>query len=437
MGVLGCPTIYNWSYNFESNNFYFTSVCLNSLYHGIDWIYSTVETLYAYDFRVWYFWFFNSIFDDSFNYFFQTYWFFSLNYSSFQLFFSYILDLYTNGNLFKLPYTDDWFKNMLSSKEGSLLFIFHPELCFVRDQIVKNSYFLFFGEFIVYVYELLDFESFLTPVMLFPQLLFVIFFSVLLISFYFSYFTSSVREENLIDADYLCASGTVEAEKEIGSLDDILLGLIVIIYVFGWYFYVNCWVIASVAPELLLIFYLFPGLYYLIIGIPTFLIYDFGIFFLCYLRGVGQSSSVFMEFIYDCNGLIAFYVRILVQGVRLILMIFTYSSMHDEIAVFAFDQKIFFGSENLWDELNSISITLDSMSYFFLFSLPNRFIYWLYELFHTFFVVTVQFIAFFAMVFWLYLFLYTFFVVEQQEIYFRDKRAVKKKFLKTLYNFKN
>jgi hypothetical protein len=69
--------------------------------------------------------------------------------------------------------------------------------------------------------------------MLFPQFLFIIMFATILISFYFSYFTSSVKEENLIDADYLAASGTVEAEKEIGSLDDILLGLVVIIYVFG------------------------------------------------------------------------------------------------------------------------------------------------------------------------------------------------------------
>jgi hypothetical protein len=103
--------------------------------------------------------------------------------------------------------------------------------------------------------------------------------------------------------------------------------------------------IASVAPELLLIFYLLPGLYYIIIGVPTFLVYDFGIFFLAYLRGVGQVSMLFMEFVYDYIALIAFYVRILVQGVRLILMIFTYASMHDAIIYFSFDQKIFLGAE--------------------------------------------------------------------------------------------
>jgi len=103
--------------------------------------------------------------------------------------------------------------------------------------------------------------------------------------------------------------------------------------------------VASTTPELLFVFYLFPGLYFLIVGVPTFLIYDFGIFFLAYLRGVGQGTILIMELVYDYIAIIAFYVRVLVQGVRLILMIFTYVSMHDLIIYFSFDQKIFLGAE--------------------------------------------------------------------------------------------
>jgi hypothetical protein len=98
-------------------------------------------------------------------------------------------------------------------------------------------------------------------------------------------------------------------------------------------------------PELTLVFFLFPGLYYIIIGIPTFLIYDFGIFFLAYLRGVGPSPVLLFELMYDYIAVIIFYTRILVQGVRLVLMIFTYASMHDLILFFSFSQKIFLGSE--------------------------------------------------------------------------------------------
>jgi hypothetical protein len=63
-------------------------------------------------------------------------------------------------------------------------------------------------------------------------------------------------------------------------------------------------------------------------------------------------------------------------------------------------------------------------------------LYWIYELAHTFFVVTAQFIAFFAMVFWLFFFLYTFFVFEKFEDYFSEKRKIRISKLRHLYNFK-
>jgi phosphotransferase system glucose/maltose/N-acetylglucosamine-specific IIC component len=72
--------------------------------------------------------------------------------------------------------------------------------------------------------------------------------------------------------------------------------------------------------------------------------------------------------------------------------------------------------------LLSLSMTFNSLSYFIFFGLPGRLLYWIYEVLHTYFVVTVQFIAFFAIVFWLFMFLYTFFVIEKQENYFTEKR---------------
>jgi hypothetical protein len=118
------------------------------------------------------------------------------------------------------------------------------------------------------------------------------------------------------------------------------------------------------------------------------------------------------------------------------LMLFTYASMHDLVMLFSFNQKMFLGSETFWEEVNSVQITVDSMSYFFLFTLPSRFLYWIYEILHTFFVVTIQFAAFFAIVFWLFLFLYTFFVIEKQENYFSEKRIFRKKYFNYLLKLK-
>ena len=158
-------------------------------------------------------------------------------------------------------------------------------------------------------------------------------------------------------------------------MDDIILTFIILFYTFGWYFYIHCWSILNILPELIFIFYLFPLLYFIIIGIPTFLIYDFGIFFLVYLKGVGSSKILVFELLFDYIAVIIFFTRIIVQGVRLVLMLFTYISMHDLVLYFSFNQKIFLNYENIWEEFNSFNFSFDSLSYLLLFSIPCRFIY--------------------------------------------------------------
>jgi hypothetical protein len=151
-------------------------------------------------------------------------------------------------------------------------------------------------------------------------------------------------------------------------------------------------------PELLLVFYFLPCLYFIIFGIPTFLIYDFGIFFLVYLRGVGSSSNLISELMFDYIAVIIFYTRILVQGIRLVLMLFTYLSMNDLVLFFFFNNNFFFYSENFYDDFSFLNSS-SSLSYFIFFGLTGKFIYLIYEVLHTYFVVTVQFSAFFAIVF--------------------------------------
>jgi len=100
-------------------------------------------------------------------------------------------------------------------------------------------------------------------------------------------------------------------------------------------------------PELVMVFYLFPGLFYIIIGMPTFLIYDFGIFFLAFMGGVSSGSVLAVALMFDYISAIIFYVRVLVQSIRLVMMLGTYAGMHDVTLFFAFNQKMFLGYENL------------------------------------------------------------------------------------------
>lgn len=430
MGILGSLTN---TFNYDYSNFFFVNYSMNSFNSGVDFCYSYIENLYFYDFKIWYFWNFFSLFDESFNFFFKSIWFLNTSANTFNLVYSVFLDFFLNNSLLKIINFDEWYKNFLNSQNLSLFLINHPEL-FILDSQKSNNFFL--GNFFFFIYEKVESESFLIPVMLLPQLIILILFIYLLIIFYFSYFNSLTKEEASVDVDYLLMSTSIESEKEIGSFDDIILTMIMFVYVFGWYFYTYVWGLLSYFPEIIFIFYLFPMLYYIIIGIPTYLSFDFGIFFVAYLRGVGPSPVLIAELMYDYIAFASFYIRLMVQGVRLVLMIFTYAGLHDYVLYFMFDQLLLVGNESILDFLNKNVFSLKNFSYFFFLVLPGKIFYWLYELFHTFFVVTGQTVAFFAMVFWLFLFLYTFFVFEKHENYFKEKRDFRKKLFFDLYSNK-
>jgi len=394
--------------------------------HGVDWIYTFTETLFSYEYKILYFNFLDSIFDDSFDFYFNFLWYFSISTSSFQLFWSILLDNYIVNNIIKTHFNSSWHKSLIQSLDFGLFYIHHPEISYIDSAIFNNYYLNYFCELYVSIYNEQNSENLSGAVIYFPQFLCILYLSTLFISFFFSYYNNYTTEENTIDSDFLLTSNIVESEKELGSLDDMLFGILIISYIFGWYFYIHAWSIISIFPEIVLVFYLFPLLYYIILAVPTFLSYDFGIFFLAYLRGVGPSPVIIAELMYDYIAFTAFYIRLFVQGVRLVLMLFTYISMHDLIIFFSYDRKFMLGCEDLWEQKSNVSSTAHFITYFFLFQLPCIILYWMYEIFHTFFVVTAQLVAFFAMVFWLFLFLYTFFVFEKIETHFKQKRESRK-----------
>jgi len=188
-------------------------------------------------------------------------------------------------------------------------------------------------------------EAITSPIIMIPQFLILVYSALIFISFYFNYFVTSTKEESIVDNDYLISSVTVEAEKEITAFDDIILAVIILIYIFGWYFYVHCWSLISALPEISFLFYLFPGLYFIILGMPTAVLYDFGIYFVAYLRGAGGSSIFTVELINDYIQVLIFYTRIMVQGVRLIMMLGLFANCHEFVMHFTIPQKAFISSE--------------------------------------------------------------------------------------------
>lgn len=408
----------------------FLNICSSCLYYSSYWIYSVNENIIFFDFKLSSHQ--NNYFElgDFRDFFFQNFWYNSFKTNVLNLFMSILLDLYNSFFFYKNFLNSEWIKFLFNTKEYSVFYFFHPELIFLNYLFFLKNFLNYSSEIYVAIFETKINEIFFNPFLLIIYGLFFIFINIIFLNFYFSHFNSISKEENSIDTEFLFINLLFESEKEIGSFDDIILGVIFLIFIFGWYFFIYAWSIIGTISDMSIIFFSFPFLYYIIFSLPTYLVYNFGVFFVTYLRGSGASSLLIMELMYDYIAFLAFYIRLIVQSVRLILMISTYISLHDLILFFDFDLKLFFGVDLIWESLNNIYSTV-TISYYFFFSIFIKILYWLYELFHTFFVVTAQTIAFFAMVFWLFLFLYTFFVLEKIENFFKEKRI--KKGLKISY----
>jgi hypothetical protein len=68
--------------------------------------------------------------------------------------------------------------------------------------------------------------------MLIPQFIFIFGIVLFLIITYFNYYVNYNTDENIVDHDYLTYNVTIEAEEEIGSMDDMLLTSVILLYIF-------------------------------------------------------------------------------------------------------------------------------------------------------------------------------------------------------------
>lgn len=116
-----------------------------------------------------------------------------------------------------------------------------------------------------------------------------------------------------------------------------------------------------------MLYFTLPILYVLIVGIPLFLLYDFGSYFLTYLRGVGTSLVLILELIYDYIASFAFFIRILVQGVRLVLMFFVYYGLQELVTNIRQNERLLGVSEDNSSDFTGLggSSELEFSTYFF------------------------------------------------------------------------
>jgi hypothetical protein len=213
-------------------------------------------------------------------------------------------------------------------------------------------------------------------------------------------FVSSPSEESALDAEYVAIASSVESEKELGAVDDIYIGVISIVLTFGIYFCSVSVDIFNIITEMFMLGTSVLLFYYILINMPIMLIYDFGIHFLGYMRGIGPSANLTMELMYDYIAFSAFFIRILVQNVRIILIMVTYVSLHDFILYSDGLHTLLIGADiRLSDFCEQDAFFFKKVTFYIIVVLPLKMTQFMYELLHTFFVITAQFVAFFAMVF--------------------------------------
>lgn len=260
------------------------------------------------------------------------------------------------------------------------------------------------------------------------SLIFVFWFylKVLFLPFFFNLYV----DNNSNDTDHTVATLITESEKEISSIDDLIIIFLVLFFVFGIYFMFYGFAQLSIYfNNYSCVYVLMPFLFFFVYVAPVCLLFDFGIYVFVYLRGSGPTSMLAAELLYDLINLFAYFIRVFIQLSRILLMLIAAGSLQEFIFYFGLDYRLLVCNESFIDTVYNLEFNTKSITLFFFTKLPLFILYWNYEIFHTYFVVTIQTIAFFAMVFWLFFYLFTFFFSETHENFFKQRRALYKKLL--------
>jgi hypothetical protein len=385
------------------------------LLRGIEWIYAWTESAVTYSSNILYE---SNLIPTDITDLEHYIWVYDYKLSLF-IFICALQDVQSIINSTSFPFIDNWY-NYIDRITNNIIFsLEHPEHSF----FYKAALIDFIIPYVSKIRFLVELETYNEGVILIPFVVLDLIWKLallgLFISFLFHWYNLSVNSNNL-DSDFLANSLSIESEEEIAAIEDTALLLIVIFFIFGWFFFFNYLNILTMLGEVMVTFIFLPFLLYIMFFIPIFLLFDYGMHFITYLRGAGSSASLLMEFIYDCIAFLAFFIRLSVQNVRLLLITLTFFSLYEFILFFV-NVNWFNSNFEYIDKIASSSVGTQKSYYYFLYVI-NKLIYWVYELLHTFFVTIAQFVAFFAMVFWLFLFLYTMFVAEEFEKYLDDRR---------------
>lgn len=250
-------------------------------------------------------------------------------------------------------------------------------------------------------------------------LVLLVFYCILVWSYVFfgGNFSKNFDSERSYDEYNNIVSYTVESEKELGAVDDMFVGISVLICIYGWFFFGTIFFNFFSSISLQYVYIGFPLFICCVLGMPSNMLWNYGILFPVFLRGSSNTTIFILEFMYDVLATTIMFIRLIVQNIRFLLMFFAFFECYE-----FFYNFIFIVKNSYFFDLSNNS---QDIFYVFITNFLNLTIFYTYNIFHLMYTIVSHFFAYIVLVFWFFSFLYTTFLNDKLENYFKFKNSIK------------
>ena len=208
-----------------------------------------------------------------------------------------------------------------------------------------------------------------------------------------------------------------DLEEELGSADDALFYFLVFGLVIVWFFFLTVfsgflqgnisWIVALLGIVAITAFV-----------IPAFVLKNFGLAAVMYVRGSGRTTSLLFEAMLDFVSVAVIMIRFLIQNIRFVFIFSAFFELYEFIYDKFYQDSILGLTNSIWaNQSTNFLYWYEFAGHFIL-----QWILYLYYLGHLTILFIAQLSIYFALSFWLFFFLYTTFTLESHEKYFLNKK---------------
>lgn len=178
-----------------------------------------------------------------------------------------------------------------------------------------------------------------------------------------------------------------ENEKELNAADDLIYVFVSFLLIFIYNFSIYSF-FSFTNVNLTFLYFMFFNLFFILISIPLNVLVDYGFYFCIYIRGCSNSLIISYEIILDYINILAYWLRIIIQLIRLIVIFVTFYTFNEMYCEYYYYYVLIF---------NPLT-TFSQISYNLIINIMYFLIHWFFEFWHLLFIFLLQSIAFNIMV---------------------------------------